>query len=72
MGWRHPTHLWVVTRQSPPVAVEPPSGSEAWEWLGRPAQIGGEGATLAELSAMRGELRTVREDEQTAVGGQYL
>lgn len=45
---------------------------EAREWLGRPLPSDGTGATLAELFAMRGELRTVREEEAAPAVGQYL
>lgn len=45
---------------------------EAREWLGRPLASDGAGATLAELFAMRGELRTVREEGAAPAVGQYL
>jgi hypothetical protein len=48
------------------------SPAEARAWLGRPARIGPDGATLAELYAMRGDLRMVEEEDDVAVGGLYL
>ena len=45
---------------------------EARAWLGHRASIDPEGATLAELYAMRGELRTVEELAPAAAGGLYL
>ena len=46
--------------------------SEARSWLGRPVPLAAEGATLAELYALRGELATVAEVAPAAVGGLYL
>jgi hypothetical protein len=48
------------------------SRSEAVEWLGRDAGIGAEGATLAELCALRGDLDQVREVERPDEIGMYL
>lgn len=42
------------------------SPAEARAWLGRPAAVGPEGATLAELYALRGELSLVRHEERPA------
>jgi hypothetical protein len=45
--------------------------AEARAWLGRRAAIPAEGATLAELYAIRGDLRVV-EEETSAAAGLYL
>lgn len=46
--------------------------AEAVTWLGRDTGIGAEGATLAELCALRGDLDQVREIERPAEVGMYL
>ena len=43
--------------------------TEARAWLGRPAAVGPDGATLAELYALQGHLTTVEEVAPAAVGG---
>ena len=48
------------------------SPAEARAWLGRPARIGAEGATLAELFALRGQLSVVEEHTPVSGTGQYL
>jgi len=48
------------------------SRAEAGEWLGTPARIGDEGATLAELFAMRSAARKVEHREGAKVVGLYL
>jgi len=50
----------------------PLSRAEAVEWLGRDSAIGAEGATLAELFALRGELDQVHEVQPVAATGLYL
>ncbi len=45
---------------------------EAAEWLGTSSGIGPNGATLAELFALRGELEQVRHLEEPKPGGLYL
>jgi hypothetical protein len=55
------------------IEVGPLSASEARRWLGRPARIGRDGATLAELYAQRDELAVVESDTPArASTGQYL
>ncbi len=55
------------------IEVGPLSASEARTWLGRPARIGRDGATLAELYAQRDELAVVENDMPArASTGQYL
>ena len=46
--------------------------AEALSWLGRDTGIGPDGATLAELCALRGELDQVRQVESPAPTGMYL
>ena len=46
--------------------------AEAVAWLGRRDGIGPNGATLAELCALRGDLHTVAADEPPVPTGQYL
>ncbi len=46
--------------------------AEAVAWLGRRDGIGPNGATLAELCALRGDLLTVAADEPPVPTGQYL
>ena len=48
------------------------SRAEARAWLGRTVSIDSDGATLAELFAMRGDLRVVEEETPPAVAGLYL
>lgn len=49
------------------------SAAEARAWLGRPARIGRDGVTLAELYAQRDELTVVENDDPPrASTGQYL
>ncbi len=54
------------------IEVGPLSSAEARAWLGRPARIGRDGATLAELYAQRGELTVVENETPRASTGQYL
>ena len=46
--------------------------AEAIRWLGRDTQVGPDGATLAELCALRGELDQVQQIEAPAATGMYL
>jgi hypothetical protein len=46
--------------------------AEARAWLGRRVAIPAEGATLAELYAIRGDLRVVEEETPPAAAGLYL
>ena len=48
------------------------SPNEARVWLERAAPIDADGATLAELFAMRGDLRTIEEEAPAVAGGLYL
>lgn len=48
------------------------SPGEARAWLGRAAPIDADGATLAELFAMRGDLRVIEEEAPAVAGGLYL
>jgi hypothetical protein len=54
------------------IHVGPFPRSEAAAWLGRAAGIGPDGATLAELFALRGQLSQVTQLEEYARGGLYL
>jgi uncharacterized protein DUF5925/ATPase family protein associated with various cellular activities (AAA) len=46
--------------------------AEAIRWLGRDTCVGPDGATLAELCALRGELDQVQETEAPVANGMYL
>ena len=55
-----------------PVHVGRLSRVEAVAWLKRDAGVGADGASLAQLFELRGELGQVREVEETRRVGQYV
>lgn len=54
------------------IEVGPLPRSEAGAWLGRSAPLGPEGATLAELYALAGDLGKIERTEPPASVGMYL
>ena len=48
------------------------SRPEALAWLGAPLPVGADGATLAELYALRGDLATIGDTDEPALVGLYL
>jgi hypothetical protein len=54
------------------IHIGPMPQDEAGAWLGNGHHVGGDGATLAELFALRGDLTQVEKEEELRPSSQYL